>query len=102
MLLVDSSKNSTYISNFNPIEQLKEFYNRFENMYITHKLTKRAEKALNEKFRYTISSPKDNLSTVCKLLIYSYPKHLIYDTNDDLILGTSKIQGGWRTRRQAS
>ena len=93
LLLVDPSLNSLDLINFKPVNQIIELYNNFEGLYISDKLTKRAQKALYEKFRYSSSSTKDNLSKVCKLLIATYPKQLVYDEKDDLILGFVRGNG---------
>jgi len=92
ILLINPSRNSSDLRNFKPIDELKGIYNNFEGLFVSDKLTKRAKKVLNEKFRYIPNSSKDRLSIVCKLLISSYPRGLIYDS-DDLILGFSKGQG---------
>ncbi len=92
ILLIDPTRDSSDIRNFKPINELVGIYNNFESLFVSEKLTKRAEKALNEKFRYMPNSPKDSLSKLCKLLIATYPKQLTYDSND-LILGFSKGQG---------
>lgn len=94
ILLVDPSQYSRNLENFKPIDFLIGLYSNTENIYISDKLTKRAQKALYEKFKYSPSSPKENLSLYNKLLISTDPKLLIYGDKDDAILGTSKENPG--------
>jgi predicted NAD-dependent protein-ADP-ribosyltransferase YbiA (DUF1768 family) len=95
MLLINPEIASIDMRNFKSIDELSQLYSNFENFYISDKLTKAAEKALHEKFRFRhlTNLPKDKLNKVCKLLIASYPKLLIYNDSDDTILGFSKQQG---------
>lgn len=94
ILLIDPSQYSRDLTNFKPIDFIIGLYSNTENIYISDKLSKRAQKALYEKFKYSPSSSKENLSLYNKLLIASNPKQLIYSDKDDTILGTSKEQPG--------
>jgi predicted NAD-dependent protein-ADP-ribosyltransferase YbiA (DUF1768 family) len=88
MLMLSESGQSRNHLDYKLLQDIVLLYNQYENIYIQVILKNRSTKALYNKFKDT---PNYKLN---KLLIASNPRVLVYNNNEDYILGSGSINQG--------
>lgn len=84
LLMINPDYHSRIPENFKRVEDIEIEYNKYLNIYIENVLKTRATRSLYSKF---------NNDKFAKLLIVSNPRVLVYNDNNDLILGTGPLDG---------
>lgn len=85
LLMINPSSHSRDLDNFKSVEDLEIEYDKYQNMYIESVLKTRATRSLYAKFK---------VDDFAKLLVASNPRVLVYNDNNDFILGSGPLDGG--------